>query len=667
MSLLMDALRKAEESKKRAEQKGKTTSATEAIAPAAELISPEQTAVSKSADQFFANDDKPEPAITEPPRSTIDVSEQAADSETIAMSVQSDGIDKAEDKDTSFSSFELEPKLQTTARTQSYTEDQLQISTPVVGEDKVEAEQESLRGQDKDSDSISSFLSSAKLDQAVSEASAELAKQSLGAVTEPAERKPGIDKKAAINIPQVTAEPVAESIVDRTASSRRSAKSVFSAKKLGKKRDRKFTIAAAGIAALLVIGLGFFLTILLMPSSGISIPSENFPVSQSFESTSSINGSVTEEEGIASLAAGNDSSQNNTDTSSLQNDVSFGFDTAAATGNTEVAVISEQSVSQETLDLVRNKESSVDQQALLEANPDIPASSPVRLSNVVVDGSIDEIFVVGDSVTETVSRTAPSAESNVATSDTSITVDSSIINDNDLPIDGGGSLSVASNALPRTAPAARELVSFRRTDQQQTIAPALTEGFRAYQNGDLDIARDLYEQTLVDTPENIDALLGLAAIASSSQEISLAMGLYSRALSLDPSNALAKTAIRSLAPLGTPAEQERELRKLDVQNPNVAPLAFVLGNFYASQSRWPDAQRYYFKALQLAKSDSQSGSAVSPDYAFNLAVSLERLNQVGPALSFYEEALALATRYPSNFDLSIARARLESLSRKNSL
>jgi tetratricopeptide (TPR) repeat protein len=161
-------------------------------------------------------------------------------------------------------------------------------------------------------------------------------------------------------------------------------------------------------------------------------------------------------------------------------------------------------------------------------------------------------------------------------------------------------------------------------------------------------------------------LLGLAAFASSRQEINLAMGLYSRALSLDPSNALAKTAISSLAPLGTPAEQERELRRLDSQNPNVAPLVFALGNFYASQSRWTDAQRYYFKALQLAKSDSQSGSSISPDYAFNLAVSLEQLNQSGPALIFYEEALALATRFPANFDLSIARSRLESLSRKSS-
>jgi TolA-binding protein len=93
----------------------------------------------------------------------------------------------------------------------------------------------------------------------------------------------------------------------------------------------------------------------------------------------------------------------------------------------------------------------------------------------------------------------------------------------------------------------------------------------------------------------------------------------------------------------------------------VAPLAFALGNFYASQSRWTDAQQNYFNALSLAKAASATGALVSPDYAFNLAVSLDRLNQPKPASTYYQEALTLASQYPANFDLDVARSRIDKL------
>lgn len=658
MSLLMDALRKAEESKKQAEQEKIATSPAEAIAPVAELTSSEQATDTGSAGQTYAvNIDKPEPTINEQPPSNIDVQAEFNGPGTTTEPAES--LESNVDLSTNpVSSLELEPQHQTIARTQSYTTDQLQISIPARDDDKVEPEKTPDGHRGEDAESISSFLSSTKLDQAVSKASSELEKQKPRAVAVPVETKTEPAKKAAVDIPQVTKKPVAESIVERTAGSRRSAKKVFAAKKLGQKGSRTFLISVAGIAVVMVLGIGFYITTSLTASSGISIPADDFPISQAFSNDNSISDTVADDEGAVSFSSADETNPASASTNSIQTDASFGFDAVAVVANTEVTVISDQSVSLETLNPVRIEDPSVVERALGQTSPDIFSTNSISLSNVVIDEPIGEVFVAEDSVSDS----SLSAASNSLSS----TADSSISSNGDSQVDSGLTLGAASNVASAAVPVARELVNFRRTNQQQTIAPALVEGFRAYQKGDLDLARDLYEQTLTDSPENIDALLGLATIASSQQELSLAMGLYSRALSLDPSNTLAKTAISALTPLGTPAEQERELRRLDAQNPNVAPLAFVLGNFYASQLRWSDAQRYYFKALQLAKSNSQSGSAISPDYAFNLAVSLERLNQAGPALNFYEEALALATRFPSNFDLSIARARLESLSRTNS-
>jgi uncharacterized protein HemY len=139
------------------------------------------------------------------------------------------------------------------------------------------------------------------------------------------------------------------------------------------------------------------------------------------------------------------------------------------------------------------------------------------------------------------------------------------------------------------------------------------------------------------------------------------MSLYSNILNLNPSQAIARSGLLNLVPSVNSADQERQLRRLISDYPNVAPLAFALGNFYAAQSRWIDAQKNYFNALSLAKAGSATGALVSPDYAFNLAVSLDRLNQPGPATTYYQEALTLASQYPSNFDLGVARSRIDKL------
>ena len=59
---------------------------------------------------------------------------------------------------------------------------------------------------------------------------------------------------------------------------------------------------------------------------------------------------------------------------------------------------------------------------------------------------------------------------------------------------------------------------------------------------------------------------------------------------------------------------------------------------YADQGNWPAAQTAYFQAHHLARAN--------PDYAFNLAVSLEHLSQPKLALNFYQQALELNDQVP---------------------
>jgi Flp pilus assembly protein TadD len=80
-----------------------------------------------------------------------------------------------------------------------------------------------------------------------------------------------------------------------------------------------------------------------------------------------------------------------------------------------------------------------------------------------------------------------------------------------------------------------------------------------------------------------------------------------------------------------------------------------LGNQYARQSRWTEAQAAYFRAYSLDPDNA--------DFAFNLAVSLDQLRQKKPALEYYQRSLTLTGKRAASFDASQARTRVQELSK----
>src|SRR5258705_6669180 len=124
-------------------------------------------------------------------------------------------------------------------------------------------------------------------------------------------------------------------------------------------------------------------------------------------------------------------------------------------------------------------------------------------------------------------------------------------------------------------------------------------------------------------------------------------------LDIDPRHALAQTGLIALVGRADPQAAETRLRQLAARDPSPS-LYFTLGNLYADQGHWSQAQQAYFQAYHL--------DAGNPDYAYNLAVALEHLGQQKLALGFYRQALQLATgRGRSNFNLAQAQARISQL------
>jgi len=203
------------------------------------------------------------------------------------------------------------------------------------------------------------------------------------------------------------------------------------------------------------------------------------------------------------------------------------------------------------------------------------------------------------------------------------------------------------------APEAASLASSRPAPQ---VLPRVAAGYAAYQAGNLEGARNDYQQALREEPDNRDALLGLAAVETRSQRYEIAGDLYDRLLQADPRDPHATAGLLSLRGRGAdPVALESRLKTLLASDPESGVLHFALGNLYVQQRRWADAQQTYFRAM--------AAEPENPDYAYNLAVSLEHLRQPAPALDYYRRALSLAQGRNANFDPAAVRERVQQLSR----
>lgn len=207
---------------------------------------------------------------------------------------------------------------------------------------------------------------------------------------------------------------------------------------------------------------------------------------------------------------------------------------------------------------------------------------------------------------------------------------------------------------PETPPAMAGFDDIKVTREHTAprVNPALQRGYAALNAGDAGDARRQYDVVLGQEPNNRDALLALAALALRDGEEQRAMALYQRLLELDPDDGEAQAGLSGMR-RGDPAGSELELKAVLHRTPGSGPALFALGNLYARQGRWPEAQQAYFRAIGAAPDN--------PDYAFNLAVGLDRLNQGKLALEYYGRALALAQGKPAGFALDAVRRRMDEL------
>lgn len=209
-------------------------------------------------------------------------------------------------------------------------------------------------------------------------------------------------------------------------------------------------------------------------------------------------------------------------------------------------------------------------------------------------------------------------------------------------------------AREASRPAVPSKLSVHR--EAPAVNPKLQAGWRAYNQGDLAISRANYQEVVRAEPTNRDALLGMAALEVRANRPAEAESYYQKLLEINPRDPHAQAGLLALrAHMTDPVQAESRVKNLLAGDPEAHVLYFTLGNEYAQQRRWPEAQQAYFKAF--------SADPENPDFAYNLAVSLDHVRQPKLALEYYRRALALAQQRSSNFDQTLARNRAQELAR----
>lgn len=193
----------------------------------------------------------------------------------------------------------------------------------------------------------------------------------------------------------------------------------------------------------------------------------------------------------------------------------------------------------------------------------------------------------------------------------------------------------------------------RLTRQPQTVDPMLEQAWQAFNRKEFALAQAAWQRALATDPRNADALHGLAVLALRGGKPEEAADHYLRALESNPKDAVAFAGLVPLQAPGNGTQTESRLKNLLAEQPDSPHLNFALGNLYAGNQRWAEAQQAFFKAHTV-----DSGN---PDYLFNLAVSLDHLHQTVLAARYYDQALIASERHVAGFDTVRAAERLKLL------
>ena len=320
----------------------------------------------------------------------------------------------------------------------------------------------------------------------------------------------------------------------------------------------------------------------------------------------------------------------------------------AKTVGTQRAIVTAKANSQKNTHTIKSS-SEADKKVLpANTNTDTQANTSVKTSPVSVGDS--------DSSSGTTKHKAASIVTKPKVQMSSLDLPKTGTSESSLSTPGNKSVTKIQNNLGNEE--VRKTIRIVKHRSSSKVNPNLSKAYQYYQQGQMPKAQSLYRQILDSNDKSRDAMLGLAAIAIHYRQTSRAASYYKALLILNPQDHAAITGLLSLNKDSDRAHSISTVKQLIKQRNASASLFFLLGNLHAANRSWPDAQEAYFEAWNR--------NNTNPDYAYNLAISLDSLNKRASALTYYRAALKLANKNAARFDRHELRRRIRELSRHQS-
>ncbi|NNE38705.1 MAG: tetratricopeptide repeat protein, partial [Gammaproteobacteria bacterium] len=201
------------------------------------------------------------------------------------------------------------------------------------------------------------------------------------------------------------------------------------------------------------------------------------------------------------------------------------------------------------------------------------------------------------------------------------------------------------------------MVRITRSSQAGEQVQLIQDAFAAYQSGDFAQSQLKYSEALEQYPDSRDAMLGMAAVALQTGRQQQAINYYLQLLNKNPLDNIARAAILGQQRGNNSLESISQLKSMIYDAPDQPYLYFAVGKLHVSRGNWSEAQQAFFDAHRL--------DTTNPDFALNLAISLDRLGQSQTALDYYNVALSLAENNPASFQSSVVQSRIDTLTRGN--
>ena len=211
----------------------------------------------------------------------------------------------------------------------------------------------------------------------------------------------------------------------------------------------------------------------------------------------------------------------------------------------------------------------------------------------------------------------------------------------------------AQNSSQKATPALTEKIETQLQIQRSTLKASvdadIMRGYNALGQNQFSQAREAYSQVLTSNPTQRNALLGIAYAHQALGNTDQALSTLRRLIELYPRDSDGMSALYLIGGGDLVAEETRFKQLLD-RSEYPAAVHYTLGVIYFEQRRFGEAERAFSRASSL--------SPTQPDYAYNLALTLDQLGRSHDAARQYVVALNLANQTSAVFSRDLARARL---------